>query len=207
MKYMPERRLICELGKKMWDKGWVAGNDGNLSMKAGPDRFLVTPTGVSKGAMTPDMIVLVDGEGEPLDEGSPWDTSSELGLHLMCYDVRPGVGGVCHGHSPAATAFACARKPLHADCLGEAVMVLGTVPCSSYAATGTTDLPKAVQPHVLKNDAVLIANHGAVTLGRSLEEAYYTMERLEHTALISLYVAQLGGGVALTKEEKKALGR
>ncbi len=207
MKYMPERRLICELGKKMWDKGWVAGNDGNLSMKLGADRFLVTPAGVSKGAMTPDMILLVDSEGEKLDEGSPWEPSSEVGLHLMCYEVRPGIGGVCHAHSPAATAFACARKPLVADFLGEAVIALGEVPCATYAPTGTADLPKAAQPHVLAHDAVLLANHGAMTLGRSLEEAYYAMERVEHTAMISLYADLLGGGVNLTPEEKKQLGR
>lgn len=207
MKYMPERRLICELGKKMWEKGWVAANDGNLSMKAGPDRFLVTPTGVSKGAMTPDMILLVDGQGEKLDEGNPWETSSELGLHLMCYEAKAGVGGVCHAHSPAATAFACARKPLQADCLGEAVMVLGAVPCTTYARTGSSELPKAVRPHILANDAVLIANHGAVTLGRTLEEAYYAMERLEHTALVSLYTGLLGGGVPLSPEEQKDLRR
>ena len=93
MKYMPERKLICALGRKLWERGWVAANDGNLSMKCDKDRYLVTPAGVSKGEMTPDMILLIDGRGEKLDDGCPWEASSETGLHLMCYDSRPGIGG------------------------------------------------------------------------------------------------------------------
>lgn len=205
MKYMQERKRICALGRKMWEKGWVAANDGNLSMKCDKDRYLVTPTGVSKGELTPDMILLVDGRGEKLDEGSPWEPSSETGLHLMCYAARPGIGGVCHSHAPAATAYACCRRPLEADILGEAVMTHGTVPCAPYARTGSAELPKAVEPYILTHDAVLLANHGLVTVGRKLEEAYATMERVEHTAQVCLYAAQLGGGVPLSAEEQAQL--
>lgn len=205
MKYMPERKLICALGRKLWERGWVAANDGNLSMKCDKDRYLVTPAGVSKGEMTPDMILLIDGRGEKLDDGCPWEASSETGLHLMCYDSRPGIGGVCHSHAPAATAFACCRRGLDPSILGEAVMTHGEVPCAPYARTGTGELARAAQPYVMTHDAVLLANHGVITVGRSLEAAYHTMERVEHTALISLYAGALGGGVPLGKEEQAEL--
>lgn len=205
MKYMPERKLICTLGRKLWEKGWAAGNDGNLSIRCDRDRFLITPAGVSKGEMTYDMILLVDSDGEKLDDGSPWEASSELSLHLMCYQTRPDVGGVCHTHAPAATAFACCRKELSAPFLSEAVLTGGTVPCAPYARTGTAALANAAQPYLKKHNAVLLANHGVLTVGKTLTDAYYAMERTEHTALISLYAAQLGGGVPLSGEELDAL--
>lgn len=207
MKYMPERKLICSLGRKLWEKGWVAANDGNLSLRCDKDRFLVTPTGVSKGDLTYDMILLVDGDGEKLDDGSPWEISSETGLHLMCYRTRPDVGGVCHAHSPAATAFACRRTGIDTTLLSEALMTCGAIPCAPYARTGTPALANAVAPLIKKHNAVLLANHGVVTVGKTLSDAYFTMERVEHTALIDLYASQLGGGHPLTAEEQDELLR
>lgn len=206
MKYMPERKRICTLGLKMWEMGWVAANDGNISVQCDKDRYLITPAGVSKGELTPDMILLIDGDGEKLDEGSPWEPSSETALHLMCYKSRPGVGGVCHSHAPFATAYACCRKEIDAAILGEAVMTHGSVPCAPYAPTGSKELPRAVEPYIMGgHDAVLMANHGLVTVGRRVEDAFATMERVEHTARISLYAAQLGGGVPLTTGEQAEL--
>lgn len=207
MKYVPERKLICSLGRKLWEKGWVAANDGNLSLRCDKDRFLVTPTGVSKGDLTYDMILLVDGDGEKLDDGSPWEISSETGLHLMCYRTRPDVGGVCHAHSPAATAFACRRTGIDTTLLSEALMTCGAIPCAPYARTGTPALANAVAPLIKKHNAVLLANHGVVTVGKTLSDAYFTMERVEHTALIDLYASQLGGGHPLTAEEQDELLR
>lgn len=205
MKYMVERKKLCAIGRKLWERGMVSANDGNLSLRCDRDRYLITPAGVSKGELTPDMILLVDGTGEKLDEGCPWEPTSELALHLMCYESRPGVGAVCHTHAPAATAFACCRRPIPGDVLSEAAMSHGEVPCAPYAKTGTKELVKAVEPYVVGHEAVLLANHGVLTTGRTLEEAYATMERVEHTAKISLYTAQLGGGAPLSAEEKKEL--
>ncbi len=193
MKFMPERRLLCELGKRLWEKGFTPANDGNLSMRAGPDRILITPAGVSKSLLSPDMIVLVDGQGEPLDDGSPWSASSEINLHLMCYNARPGIGAVCHAHPPAATAYAAVGKALPHELLDEARTLLGPVPCASYAPAGSEELARAAQPHILAGKAVLLANHGALTVGKDLHEAWATMERLEHTALVGLYAGLLGG--------------
>ena len=208
MDYETQRRLICELGRRMWDKGWVAANDGNLSRRLGEGLFLVTPAGVSKGFLTPDMLLVVDAEGRCAG-GNPssFRPSSETPLHLECYRRRSDVGGVCHAHPPAATAFACARLGLDAPILGETVMALGTVPCAPYGRTGTQELPRNAGPLLEGHDAVLLANHGALTVGKDLEEAYYRLEILEHTAQIHLNVRALGGGVPLSRDEIDELRR
>ncbi len=205
MKFMPERKLMCEIGRRMWQRGWVAAADGNLSIKVSEDRLLVTPSGVSKGFMTPDMMVLTDRGGMPLDEGSPWRPSSELQLHLECYAQRPEIRGVCHAHPPCGTAFACAHRPLDTPILSEMVLTMGEVPCVPYARTGTEQLAEAVSPFVKGHNGVLLANHGAVTWGKDLEKAYAFMETLEHTAAIHLRTALLGGGISLPPEEVAAL--
>lgn len=204
MNYETQRLLICELGRRMWQKNWLAANDGNLSRRLGEGLFLITPAGVSKGFLSPDMLVVVDARGE-LAEPSAFRPSSETPLHLECYRRRGNVGGVCHAHPPAATAFACAHLPIVSPILGETVMSLGRVPCAPYGRTGTPDLPLAAGPLLEGYSAVLLANHGAITLGRDLDEAYLRMETLEHTALIHLYARTLGGGVALSPEETAAL--
>ena len=165
MDYETQRRLICELGRRMWERGWVASNDGNLSRRLGEGLFLVTPAGVSKGFLTTDMPVVVDSEGRVVESSGAYLPSSETPLHLECYRRRGDVGGICHAHPPASTAFACAHKALDASILGEALMVLGPVPCAPYARTGTPALSAAAGPLLDDHDAVLLANHGAVTLG------------------------------------------
>lgn len=207
MDYETQRRLMCELGHRMWERGWVASNDGNFSRRLGEGLFLVTPAGVSKGFLTPDMLVVVDRQGRTVEHTSAFRPSSETPLHLECYRRRDDVGGVCHAHPPAATAFACARKAIDAPILGEALMALGEVPCAPYGRTGTAELPAAVAPLLETHNALLLANHGALTLGTDLEEAYYRMETLEHTAQIHLNARLLGGGVPLDDEQVKELRR
>ena len=204
MDYETQRRLMCELGRRMWERGWVAANDGNFSRRLGEGLFLVTPAGVSKGFLTTDMLLVVDGQGR-LTGPSSYRPSSETPLHLACYQARPDVGGVCHAHPPAATAFACAHLGLEEPLLGEAVMALGPVPCAPYGRTGTAELPAAAAPLMADHDALLLANHGALTMGPDLERAYWRMETLEHTAQIHLNVRLLGGGVPLTPEQAAAL--
>lgn len=198
------RALLCELGRRMWQRGWVAANDGNLSLRLDSGDVLTTPTGVSKGFLRPEQLVLVSPSGEVLIQNGP-PPSSELPLHLACYAARPDMGGVCHAHPPAATAFACAGLPLEAPFLSEALMTLGAVPVAPYGRTGTAGLARSVSDLLAGHDALLLANHGALTLGRDCEAAYFQMERLEHTAAICLNVRQLGGGVPLPLEEQAAL--
>ena len=197
------RGLLCELGRRMWQKGWVAANDGNLSVRLPDGLILTTPTGVSKGELRPEALVTVDLEGRVCSGGLL--PSSELGMHLLCYRLRGDVGGVVHAHPPAATAFACARRAIDAPILGETLMTLGTVPVTEYARSGTPALPEALSPLIREHNAVLLANHGAVTVGEDPLRAYYRMETVEHTALIHLYAGLLGGGVPLPLEEQSAL--
>lgn len=204
MTYETQRKLICELGRRMWERGWVAANDGNLSRRLGEGLYLVTPAGVSKGFLTTDMLLVVDSQGR-LTSPSSYRPSSETPLHLACYQARPDVGGICHAHPPAATAFACARMGLEEPLVGEAALSLGRVPCAPYARTGTAALAEAAGPLLEEHDAVLLANHGAVTLGADLENAYWRMETLEHTARICLNVRLLGGGVPLSPEQAAEL--
>ena len=126
-------------------------------------------------------------------------------MHLACYRARGDIGGVCHAHPPAATAFACARKALEQPILSEIAMTLGRVPVAPYGQSGTEELPRTIVPLLERYDAVLLANHGALTVGADLEQAYYRMETVEHTAAIYLNVQRLGGGVELTPEQLAAL--
>lgn len=207
MTYEAQRKELCEYGHKLWQRGWVAANDGNLSMRLPDGAILVTPTGVSKGDLTPDMLLVCDVNGTLLEENPNYRASSETKMHLCIYRERPDVGGVCHAHSPAATAFACARKPIDDPILGESIMMLGpVVPVAPYGRTGTQTLPDNIAPLVRKGYcAILLSNHGAVTMEKDLKTAYWRMETLELTAQIHLNARILGGGVALTQEQVNEL--
>ena len=205
MTYEKERLLMCGLGRRMWQRGWVAANDGNLSLRLPGDCLLITPTGVSKGFMEPEQMLVMDLEGRVLEQAEGCLPTTETAMHLACYRARGDIGGVCHAHPPAATAFACARKALEQPILSEIAMTLGRVPVAPYGQSGTEELPRAIVPLLERYDAVLLANHGALTVGADLEQAYYRMETVEHTAAIYLNVQRLGGGVELTPEQLAAL--
>ena len=205
MPYEAERALVCELGRRMWLRGWVAANDGNLSMRLPGGKLLITPTGVSKGFLRPEMLLVMDKEGHILEQAEGYRPTTETAMHLACYRARPDIGGVCHAHPTAATAFACARLPIEKPILSEIAMTLGTVPVAPYGQSGTEELPRAILPLLAEYEAVLLANHGALTVGADLEQAYYRMETVEHTAAIHLNARALGGGVELTEEQQTAL--
>ncbi|MBQ1351934.1 MAG: class II aldolase/adducin family protein [Oscillospiraceae bacterium] len=199
-----KKEEICRFGRKLWERSYVASNDGNLSVRLEEDIYLITPTGVSKGELTPEMILCVNGGGETLAP-SDYRLSSEWRMHLECYRQRPDIGAVVHAHPVAATALACARRPLEAPFLGEFLMALGEVPVAPYGRTGTEEIPKAIAPLLAAHDGILLANHGALTLGADVETAYYKMESLEHAARIFLALLPLGGGVPLSPREAAAL--
>lgn len=204
MTYEAERALMCAVGKLLYDRGYVAANDGNLSMKTAPDRLLVTPSGVSKGRLTPDMLLVTDLEGNVL-EGNR-HPSSETKMHLAVYRGRPDVGAVVHAHPPVSTAFAVCRRGMETPHLSELVTGLGAVPCTpSFAMLSTDQVPRSVEPYLADHCAVLLANHGALTWGEDLWEAFDRMETVEHTAKILLNARLLGDPVALTQEETAEL--
>lgn len=200
MTYETQRALMCTVGKLLYDRGYVASNDGNLSVKVEPGRLLVTPSGVSKGRMTPDMLLVTDLEGNVL-EGDR-HPSSETKMHLAVYRSRPDVGAVVHAHPTVSTAFAVCRRGLETPYLSELAAGLGTVPCTpSFAMLSTDEVPRSVEPYLADHCAVLLANHGVLTWGEDLWEAFDRMETVEHTAKIVMNAQMLGDPVALTEEE------
>jgi len=195
------RADIVEVGRRLWARGFVASNDGNISVRVGPDRLLMTPASVSKGFMTPDMMVMTDLDGT-LVSGPPGRTpSSEILMHLVVYRERPDVGGVVHAHPPLATGFAVAGIALDRAVLAEVVTTLGAIPIVKYGTPSTSELASLVAPHVRIHDGLLLANHGALALGKDLFGAYYKMETIEHFARISLVARLLGREHLLSREE------
>ena len=202
--YFLEREQICQVGKLLYDRGYVAANDGNISVKVAENRLLITPSGVSKGRMTPEMLLLTDLDGHVL-EGDR-HPSSEGKMHFAVYRNRPDVGAVVHAHPAVATAFAVCRRGLETPYLAELVVGLGTVPCTkSFAMLSTDEVPESVIPYLAEHHALLLANHGALTWGSSLWEAFDRMEVVEHTAKIVLNAEMLGDPAALSETEVSRL--
>ena len=195
------RRDIVEIGRRLWVRGFVASNDGNISVRIGPDRLLMTPTAVSKGFMEPGMMVVTDMDGTLVSGAPGRRPSSEIKMHLVAYRERPDVQAVVHAHPPLATGFAVAGIPLDRAVLAEVITTLGSIPIAEYATPSTTELPDAVRPFVKAHDGILLANHGALALGGDLFGAYYKMETIEHFARISLTARQLGRENLLSRDE------
>ncbi|MBP3509084.1 class II aldolase/adducin family protein [Oscillibacter sp.] len=200
MTFQEEREAVCRVGKLLYDRGYVAANDGNISVRVGEGRLLITPSGVSKGRMTPDMLLVTDLDGTVI-EGNR-HPSSEGKMHLEVYRGRPDVNAVVHAHPPVSTAFAVCRRGLETPYLSELVAGLGQVPCTpSFAMLSTEEVPQSVRPYLADHNALLLANHGALAWGGDLWEAFDRLETVEHTAKIVLNAQLLGGGVPLTEEE------
>ena len=190
---------ICEIGKKIWQLGWVAANDGNITVKIDDDLFLATPTGVSKSLLSPDMILAVNRKGEPVEKGA-LSPSSEIKMHMQCYAMRPDIGAVIHAHPPGATGFAVAGLPMDGYNMIETVVTLGSVPLAPYATPSTDEVPQSIAPFLADHDALLLENHGALTLGLDLQTAFYRMETLELWAKISINAQILGGAKELSRD-------
>jgi L-fuculose-phosphate aldolase len=193
------RADIVEVGRRMYARGYTASNDGNISVRLDDRRLLMTPKSVCKGFMTPDMMCITDLDGVKL--AGERDPSSEMQMHLEVYRQRPDVRAVVHAHPPTATGFAVAGIPLDRAVLAEVVTTLGSVPIADYATPSTRELPEAVAKYVKAHDGMLLANHGALTLGADLFSAYYKMETIEHFAKISLVARLLGGERLLSQDE------
>lgn len=200
LSYMDVRVQICDVCHKMWQKGWVAANDGNVSVKLSDGTFLTTPTGMSKSFITPEKLVHIDKEGSIIEALPGLRPSSEIKLHMRCYQERQDVGSVLHAHPPVATGYAVANKPLDEYSMIETVLTLGSVPVTPYATPSTYEVPEAIAPYLGEHDAVLLQNHGALTVGADVITAYYRMETLELFAQISLNAHMLGGAKELSRE-------
>jgi L-fuculose-phosphate aldolase len=198
----PESALradIVEVGRRLYARAYTASNDGNISVRFGPDRLLMTPKSVCKGFMTPDMMCITDLDGRKVQGDR--DPSSEMLMHLEVYRQRPDVQAVVHAHPPIATGFAVAGIPLTKAVLAEVLTTLGSIPIAEYATPSTSELPAAVARFIRAHDGMLLANHGALTVGADLFGAYYKMETIEHFAKISLVARLLGGENLIAREE------
>jgi L-fuculose-phosphate aldolase len=193
------RADIVEVGRRMYARGYTASNDGNISVRLGSDRLLMTPKSVCKGFMTPEMLCITDLDGRKVQGDR--DPSSEMLMHLEVYRQRPDVQAVVHAHPPTATGFAVAGIPLDRAVLAEVLTTLGSIPIAEYATPSTKALPEAVRKYIKAHDAMLLANHGALTVGGDLFGAYYKMETIEHFAHISLVARMLGRENLLSREE------
>ncbi|MGI6594533.1 MAG: class II aldolase/adducin family protein [Christensenellales bacterium] len=191
MSYKKIREEITFICQKMWQLGWVAANDGNVSVKAEDGNIIATPTGISKMLIKPEMLVVLNQRGDVIDGNRK--PSSEIKMHLKCYAERPDVGAVIHAHPATATGFAVAGIPLDRYSMIETVVAIGSVPIVPYATPSTVEVPNAIAPYLKEHDVMLLANHGALTVGADLLTAYYRMETLELFAKISLVAHQLGG--------------
>lgn len=188
------REQIVEIGRRMWEREYVAANDGNVSVRLPDGNVLCTPTFVSKGTMTPESLPIVTLEGEVVSQGDGPGPSSEILMHLRCYIEDPSVVAVVHAHPATATAFAIRGEGLHGALMPEVVVVLGDVPLAPFAVPSTQEMPDSVAPFVKGNRACLLEHHGALSWSSvSLEDAYLTMERVEHVAKITAIARGLGG--------------
>lgn len=193
LKYMDVREQVCDVCHKMWQLGWVAANDGNVSVKLDDGTFLATPTGISKSFITPEKLVHIDENGEILDGPEGAKPSSEIKMHLRCYKEREDVGAVVHAHPPTATGYAVAHLDMDRYTMIETVIAIGSIPVTPYGTPSTYEVPDAIAPYLQEHDVLLLENHGALTVGADLITAYYRMETLELYAKISLTAHLLGG--------------
>jgi L-fuculose-phosphate aldolase len=196
------RREMVRVGRLMWERGYVAATDGNLSARLGSDRLLFTPSGFSKGFLSEGDMVVTRLDGEPASSyrGRGKQPSSEIKMHLEVYRRRPDVMAVVHAHPPLAIAFSIAGVSLARCVLPEVVVTLGGIPTAGYATPGTTEVPEIIGQAIEDYDAVILTHHGSLTLGKTLWEAYLRLEKVEHTAQITLAAQQLGRVQTLSPE-------
>lgn len=195
------KKQMCEIGKRVYNRGMVAANDGNFSVKLNEHEFLCTPTGVSKGFMTPEYICKVDEKGNVIQANGKFRPSSEIKMHMRVYEKRPDVNAVVHAHPVYGTAFAIAGIPLTAPIMPEAVIALGCVPIAEYGTPSTMEIPDAIEKYLQHYDAVLLENHGALTYSTDLLAAYHKMESLEFYAELLYKSKMLGGPKEFDKEQ------
>ena len=197
------KKEICEVGLKLWQKGFVAANDGNISVKISENEYYCTPTGVSKASLTPDMIIKVDRDGKKLE--GKLNPSSEIKMHMRVYRERPDVNAVVHAHPPVATAFTVADIDLDQYVLPEAVLTIGAVPTCDYGTPSTMEIPDSLDPYIHNHDAFLLRNHGALTVGCNLTKAFFVMEEVEFNAVICKHAMDLGAVHEISSEQLKKL--
>lgn len=185
------RAAICRIGKLSYDRSYIVGADGNISARMSDGTILITPTGAMKGFLDPQHVAHVDMTGRPIDEGPK--PSSEVGIHLVAYQERPDVKAICHAHPPHAVAMTIAGVDLQMPVIPEIIVTIGGIPTAPFGTPGTPELPETIRDLVRCSDVMMMQNHGSVTLGTNLMDAYKKLDMLEHTAKI-LWLAHVAKG-------------
>jgi L-fuculose-phosphate aldolase len=184
------RQEIADICHLIYQKSYVASTDGNVSVRLSDGTVMCTPTRCNKGFVKPSDLVVINNKGEKVrGERKP---SSEMAMHLLIYEMRPEVHAVVHAHPACATAFAAAGIPLNKALISEVVLAVGCIPLAEYGTPGTPELTDELRPFVAAHDALLMSNHGVVTYGKTLEDAFNLMDTVEHFAKISIYTKILG---------------
>lgn len=197
------REAICEVGRRLHAKNLVAGTDGNISLRLSEGRFLCTPSGVPKGTLQPEDLLVADAHGKKISGRGR--ISTEIFTHLAAYEERNDINAAVHAHPPKAVALTLAGISMEEEVLPEVVYALGAIPTAPYATPGTPEGAKAIRNLIRRNDAVLMDRHGALTVGPDVFAAYHAMEKLEHAAGILLDATLLGGVRKLSEEELRRL--
>jgi L-fuculose-phosphate aldolase len=187
------RRLICDIGRNLFNKDFIAANDGNISARLSATEVITSPTGVSKGYLQPHMLVKVNLQGDILEAAEGYRPSTEVKMHLKIYNELPEMGGVVHAHPPYATAFAIKGEALDKMMMPESVIAMGDIPLAVYGTPSTEEIPDSLIPFLGKKTAVLLESHGALTWGKDVMAAYMNMERLEYTAKLTFLTRMIGG--------------
>ncbi|CQR55098.1 class II aldolase/adducin family protein [Paenibacillus sonchi] len=187
------RLQICDIGKNLFNKDFIAANDGNISARLSETEVLATPTGVSKGYLEPHMLVKVNLQGEILEAQEGYRPSTEVKMHLRIYRELPEMNGVVHAHPPFGTAFAIKGEALDKMMMPESVIAMGEIPLAKYGTPSTEEVPDSIMPFLGKKTAVLLESHGALTWGKDVMGAYMNMERLEYTAKLTFLTRMIHG--------------
>ena len=198
--YRAEIARFCHL---TYEKGYVASTDGNVSARLPDGHIMCTPTISNKGFVKPEDMVIIDMKAQKIK--GERKASSEIAMHLLIYEMRPDIHAVVHAHPPCATAYAAAGIPLNKALISEVVLALGCIPLAEYGTPGTPELSDQLRPFVKNFDALLMANHGVVTYGANLEDAFNRMDTVEHFAKISIYTKILGRERLLSSEDVEKL--
>jgi L-fuculose-phosphate aldolase len=201
----PLRREIVEIARRVWERGYVAASDGNISARTTGGQLLITASGTTFADLTPDDVVQVTTEGRVI--GGRRKPSSEMLLHLEVYRQRSDVSAVVHAHPPIATAFSFAGQSLEECVIPEVVAIFGTIPTTRYATPSTDEGPQVIREFIREHDALILQRHGSLTVGRTLREAYYKLEKLEHSAQVMLAARQLGRVIPMSTDELTRLAR
>ena len=197
------RKEIVKICQRLYEKGFIAAYDGNVSARVDLDRVLTTPSGVSKGFITEEDLIVTNLDGVKIS--GRLNPTSENVLHSLAYKMRPDINAVVHAHAPMAIAFSIAGVSLVEAILPEIVFTIGSIPTAHYATPTTNEVPESIKELIKNHDAIILAKHGTLTVGKTVEEAYVKVEKIEHTAKVIYYARSLGSVSRLSDDEVRKL--